>query len=94
MITDLMENQRLDDLSEKRAEGDSRRPTAYLFGMDAVLLSGFASVKPGRIGLWIWVLGHEIIPLLLFLGKNKRRAFHRAGDPDRDHENGPRGAWP
>lgn len=55
--------------------------------MDAVLLSGFASVKPGERALDLGT-GTWIIPLLLS-AKTKGDPFHWAGDPDRDHENGP-----
>ena len=53
MITDLMENERLDDL-QRNGLKIIQKTDGFCFGMDAVLLSGFASVKPGR---WIWVPG-------------------------------------
>ena len=54
MITDLMENERLDDL-QRNGLKIIQKTDGFCFGMDAVLLSGFASVKPGT----------GIIPLLL-----------------------------
>ena len=55
MITDLMENERLDDL-QRNGLKIIQKTDGFCFGMDAVLLSGFASVSPGN-GRWIWVLG-------------------------------------
>ena len=83
MITDLMENERLDDL-QRNGLKIIQKTDGFCFGMDAVLLSGFASVKPGERALDLGT-GTGMIPLSF--GKNKRRPFHRAGDPDRDHEN-------
>ena len=63
MITDLMENERLDDL-QRNGLKIIQKTDGFCFGMDAVLLSGFASVKPGERAL---DLGTRtgIIPLLL-----------------------------
>ena len=42
MITDLMENERLDDL-QRNGLKIIQKTDGFCFGMDAVLLSGFAS---------------------------------------------------
>ena len=82
MITDLMENERLDDL-QRNGLKIIQKTDGFCFGMDAVLLSGFASVKPGETGAGSGYRDRDYPPSPF--GKNKRRPFHWAGDPDRDH---------
>ena len=70
----LKENERLDDLQIKgyRIIQDSEK---FCFGMDAVLLSGFARVKPGAKVLDMGT-GTGIIPILL---EAKTEASHLTG---------------
>lgn len=60
---DLMENERLDDL-QRNGLKIIQKTDGFCFGMDAVLLSGFAAVKPGEKVLDMGT-GTGIIPLLL-----------------------------
>lgn len=48
----LRDDERIDDL-QRNQYGIIQRKGAFCFGMDAVLLSGFAVVKRGR-GCWTW----------------------------------------
>lgn len=59
----LREGERLDDL-ERSGLLIIQNPSKFCFGMDAVLLSGFAKVKPGENVLDLGT-GTGIIPLLL-----------------------------
>ncbi len=63
MKVDLKEGERIDDLHRNgyRIIQDENR---FCFGMDAVLLSGFAQVRPGGAALDLGT-GNGIIPLLL-----------------------------
>lgn len=74
MIIDLMENERLDDL-QRNGLKIIQRTDGFCFGMDAVLLSGFAAVKPGERALDLGT-GTGIIPLLL---SAKTRGEHFTG---------------
>ena len=59
----LMENERVDDL-QRNGLKIIQKTDGFCFGMDAVLLSGFAAVKPGEQALDLGT-GTGIIPLLL-----------------------------
>ena len=60
-------------------------PKRFCFGVDAVILSGFAKVKKGENVLDLGT-GTGIIPILR--GKNKRKAFYRSGNSDGECGNG------
>lgn len=62
-IIELKENERIDDL-QRNGYGIIQNKTKFCFGMDAVLLSGFARVKPGEKVIDLGT-GTGIIPLLL-----------------------------
>ena len=50
MIINQKPEERLDDL-QRNGYQIIQNPSKFCFGMDAVLLSGFASVKPGEKAL-------------------------------------------
>ena len=58
-----MENERLDDL-QRNGYKIIQNPGKFCFGMDAVLLSGFAMVKKGEKMLDLGT-GTGIIPILM-----------------------------
>ena len=74
MTTDLKEGERLDDLGRKgyRIIQD---PSAFCFGIDAVLLTGFAKIKEGARVVDLGT-GTGIIPILL---EAKTDAAHLTG---------------
>lgn len=72
MIIDLKEDERLDEL-QRNGYQIIQNPKKFCFGMDAVLLSGFAKVKQGETVLDLGT-GTGIIPILL-RGKTKGKHF-------------------
>lgn len=74
MTIKLQENERIDDL-ERNGYQIIQNPDKFCFGMDAVLLSGFAKVKPQAQVLDMGT-GTGIIPILL---EAKTQAAHLTG---------------
>ena len=72
MEINLKENERIDDL-QRNGYGIIQKKGAFCFGMDAVLLSGFAAVREGEQALDLGT-GTGIIPILLE-AKTKGRHF-------------------
>ncbi len=71
-MIDLLPGERIDDL-QRNGYKIIQNPQKFCFGMDAVLLSGFAQVKNGAVCLDLGC-GNGIIPLLLS-AKTKGRHF-------------------
>ncbi len=69
----LKDNERIDDL-QRNGYGIIQRNDGFCFGMDAVLLSGFAGVKAGGTAVDLGT-GTGIIPILLE-AKTKGRTFY------------------
>lgn len=63
MIIELKDEERLDDL-QRNGYQIIQKKDGFCFGMDAVLLSGFAAVKPGEKAIDLGT-GTVIIPILL-----------------------------
>lgn len=74
MIIDLKENERLDEL-QRNGYQIIQNPGNFCFGMDAVLLSGFARAKKGDHVLDLGT-GTGIIPILM---EAKTKAAHFTG---------------
>lgn len=74
MTTRLNEGERLDDLGRKGYQ-IIQTPKLFCFGIDAVLLTGFAKIKPGATVLDLGT-GTGIIPILL---EAKTEALHLTG---------------
>ena len=74
MTIELKPGERLDDLQRNHLR-IIQNPELFCFGMDAVLLSGFAAAKDGEKVLDLGT-GNGIIPLLL---SAKTRALHLTG---------------
>ena len=74
MIIDLKENERLDEL-QRNGYRIIQNPEKFCFGMDAVLLSGFARARKGELVLDLGT-GTGIIPILMAA---KTEAAHLTG---------------
>ncbi len=74
MTIDLNENERIDDL-QRNGYQIIQKKDGFCFGMDAVLLSGFAQVKPEEKALDLGT-GTGIIPILL---EAKYEGIHYTG---------------
>lgn len=74
MTINLKESERLDDL-QRNGYQIIQKEQGFCFGMDAVLLSGFAKVKPGEKAIDLGT-GTGIIPILL---KAKNDGKHYTG---------------
>lgn len=74
MTIKLKENERIDEL-HRNGYQIIQNPEGFCFGMDAVLLSGYASVKENEIVLDLGT-GTGIIPILL---EAKTKGFHFTG---------------
>lgn len=73
MTNVLLQGERLDDLQRSDLK-IIQNPEKFCFGMDAVLLSGFAKVKKGEVCVDLGT-GTGIIPLLLW-AKNKGQHYY------------------
>lgn len=74
MTIDLKVNERIDDL-QRNGYQIIQKKDGFCFGMDAVLLSGFAQVKPGEKAVDLGT-GTGIIPILL---EAKYEGLHYTG---------------
>ena len=74
MTVNLKENERLDEL-QRNGYQIIQNPEKFCFGMDAVLLSGFAKAKKGNVVLDMGT-GTGIIPILM---EAKTEAAHLTG---------------
>ena len=74
MMIDLKENERIDEL-QRNGYRIIQNPDKFCFGMDAVLLSGFAYAKEGSLVLDMGT-GTGIIPILM---EAKTKAAHLTG---------------
>ena len=74
MTIKLKDNERIDDL-QRNGYQIIQNQKGFCFGMDAVLLSGFATVKPGEKAIDLGT-GTGIIPILL---EAKNQGIHYTG---------------
>ena len=54
-MSNLLPGERIDEL-QRNGYRIIQNPERFCFGMDAVLLSGFARAKKNRNAVWIWAV--------------------------------------
>ena len=76
-MSNLLPGERIDEL-QRNGYRIIQNPERFCFGMDAVLLSGFARAKKQERCLDLGC-GNGIIPILME-AKNRGKTFYRTGD--------------